>query len=63
MPTSDTVLRFKARQLWLRYRSSESRPTEDERKLLTEAYWACVLPDDYDYNVAQWVEDGFPAMS
>lgn len=60
---NETMLRLQARQLWLRYRSSTSRPNEDERKILINAYWASLLPDDPDYSVPQWVEDGFPVMS
>ncbi len=47
--------------LWRQYRNG-GQPNEAERALLREAYAAGALPKDADYNVYQWVEDGFPPL-
>lgn len=47
--------------IWARCRGGDS-PTQTERDVLLEAYWASVLPEDPDYSVYQWVEDGFPSF-
>lgn len=48
-------------KLWLKY-SRGGRPTEREKELFREAYYENSLPNDPDYNVYQWVEDGFPNL-
>ena len=58
---SGPVLRTKAHKLWMKYRRG-GRPTQPERDVLTAAYHESVLPRDEDYNVSQWVEDGFPSL-
>lgn len=60
MATKET-LAIRAVVLWRRFRTG-GRPNEQERSVLREAYWASCLPKDPDYNVYQWVEDGFPEL-
>jgi hypothetical protein len=54
---------LEARRLWQKYRNGGGRPDQEERDFLREAYWDGILPRDPDYNVSQWVEDGFPSFS
>lgn len=57
---SNLELAEKARVIWRRHRNADSRPSNDERDVLLKAYYASVLPRDPDFNVYQWVEDGYP---
>jgi hypothetical protein len=55
--------REKAKEAWARAkRHRQSRLGEEDRHVLTMAYWQGCLPKDDDYSVAQWVEDGFPTF-
>lgn len=50
-------LKNKATAIWKKYRGTSGRPTKAEYAVLSEAYWANLLPKDSDYSVSQWVED------
>lgn len=60
MKSKRQLLREKAIFVWSRCRGGACVPTDEDRRVLTAAYWEGVLPQDPDYCVAQWVEDGFP---
>ncbi len=53
------VTKASANEAWHRSRIRGFATVQD-REILTLAYWESALPDDPDYSVAQWVEDGFP---
>jgi len=55
------ILRNKAAEIWGKYRNG-GRPSEDEQKILIDAYWEGCLPKDPHYSVAQWIEDRFPSL-
>lgn len=57
------ALKSRALQVWRRHRGRDTSPTQDERDVLVQAYYAGVLPRDPDFSVSQWVEDGCPPLS
>ena len=52
----------RAREIWQRARWSTIPLNNDERAIMLDAYWSSVLPSDPDFNLGQWVEDGFPVI-
>jgi hypothetical protein len=54
-------LREKAKLAWKKHRNNQ-RLEQSDKDVLIDAYWASVLPVDSDYDVGQWVEDGFPEL-
>lgn len=55
------TLAAKALRIWRKVRAG-ARLTTAERGAMKLAYWEGMLPRDGDYSVAQWVEDGCPAL-
>jgi hypothetical protein len=49
-------------KLWRKARSG-GELSEEERELMRQAYWEDRLPDDLDFDVYQWVEDGMHPIS
>ena len=49
------------KRLWFdKIKPAQGRTSAQERRLFTNVYWDGDLPADPDYDLGQWVEDGFP---
>jgi hypothetical protein len=58
-PKTREKLASASSRIWSRYRSGKKLKPAD-RQIMREAYYVNVLPQDRDFSVTQWVEDGFP---
>lgn len=55
------TLREKAAEIWGRFRRGQGLDPADRANMI-DAYWAHDLPDDPNYDLYQWVEDGMPDL-